>query len=62
MMGAVSYIRKYAPEAAIYLTEPKGRNPITTRERVMYELPGLTIFNSLSVTELDTVARKILYA
>lgn len=59
MMGSIAYLRKYAPDIPIFLTDPKGRNPVTTRERVAHELPGFTIFNSLDPVEVQTIARQI---
>lgn len=60
MMGSIAYLHKYAPYIPIFLTDPKGRNPATTRERVVHELPGFTIFNSLNPAEVQTVARQII--
>ncbi|HEX5797259.1 MAG TPA: hypothetical protein VFX86_02620 [Candidatus Saccharimonadales bacterium] len=60
MMGAIDYLRKHAPELPIYLTEPKGRNPTTTRERVANELPGFTLFNSLDRSAVSAVAKEII--
>ncbi len=59
MMGSVTYLHKYAPAMPIFLTDPKGRNPVTTRERVSHELPGFIIFNSLNPAEVQTVVRQI---
>lgn len=60
MMGSITYLRKYAPGMRIFLTDPKGRNPVTTRERVVHELPEFTMFNSLNPVEVQTVARQII--
>lgn len=60
MMGSVAYLRKYAPNVPMFLTDPKGRNPVTTRERVVHELPGIPIFNSLNPPEVQNVAKQIL--
>lgn len=60
MMGSITYLHKYVPDIPIFLTDPKGRNPVTTRERIAHELPGFTIFNSLNPVEVQTVARQIL--
>ncbi len=62
MMGAVAYLRHYAPATPIFLTDPKDRNPVSTRERVRHELPGLPIFNSLNPTEVQGIARQIIQA
>lgn len=59
MMGSITYLRKYAPNLPIFLTDPKGRNPLTTRERVSHELPGFTIFNSLNLSEVQIVAKQL---
>lgn len=60
MMGTVPYIRKYAPDLPIFLADPKGRNAVTTRERIRHELPGFPIFNSLDQKEVQGIARQIL--
>jgi len=60
MMGSITYLKKYAPDMTIFLTDPKGRNSVTTRERVAHELPGFIIFNSLNPAEIQTVTRHIL--
>ncbi len=60
MIGTVSYLQQYAPDLPIFLTDPKGRNAVTTRERVKHELPGLPIFNSLNPIEVQDIAKQIL--
>ncbi|MBI2597462.1 hypothetical protein HYW41_04860 [Candidatus Daviesbacteria bacterium] len=60
MMGSIAYLRKYATDIPMFLTDPKGRNPVTTRERVRHELPGIPIFNSLNPLEVRDVAKQIL--
>lgn len=58
MKGTVDYLRKFT-DAPLFLTDPKGRNPVSTRERVRHELPGIPIFNSLNPAEVGNVARQI---
>lgn len=60
MMGSIAYLRKYAPNMPIFLTDPKGRNPVTTRERVRHELPGIPIFNSIDASEVQGITKQIL--
>lgn len=59
MMGTIEYIRKFAPNLDILLTQPKGRNPVTTRERVQALLPGLPLFDSLNSSEVSKIAQLI---
>lgn len=59
MMGTVDYLRKYTM-APIFLTDPKDRNFVTTRERVRQELPGMPIFNSLRPDEVQEITREII--
>ncbi|MBI5123618.1 hypothetical protein HZA75_07205 [Candidatus Roizmanbacteria bacterium] len=58
MMGTVSYLRQFT-NAPLYLTDPKDRNPVSTRERVQHELPGIQIFNSLNPAEIYAIATQI---
>lgn len=60
MMGTVTYLQRYASNIPIYLADPKGRNPITTRERVAHELPGLTCFNSLDPPEVTSIVKQLM--
>lgn len=60
MMGAVSYLEQYAPNTQLFLTDPKDRNPVSTRERVRHELPGIPIFNSLNPEEVKSIVKQIL--
>lgn len=60
MMGTVSYLRQFAPDTSIFLTDPKDRNSYTTRERVKSVLPGIPIFNSLNTTEVTGIIGQIL--
>lgn len=59
MMGAVSYIRPSIPHVPFFLTEPKGRNSYTTRERIKRVLPGLSMFDSLNQQEVRNIVRHI---
>lgn len=61
MMGAISYLRQYAPTTQVFLTDPIGRNPVSTRDRVRHELPGISIFNSLNPVEVSSIAQQILH-
>jgi hypothetical protein len=60
MIGAVSYIRALQEHIPIYLVDPKGRNPVTTRERVAHELPDFSIFNAFNNKEVNTVTQQIM--
>lgn len=60
MMGTISYIRSINTKIPIYLVDPKNRNPVTTRDRVIHELPGFVIFNSLNEKEVKTITKKIM--
>lgn len=60
MMGAITYLQQYTKDIPIYLTYPKNRNPVTTRERVRQQLPKLTIFDSLNPIETLSIAKEML--
>lgn len=60
MIGSIAYLRRYASNMPLFLTDPKGRNPVTTRERVAHELPGIPIFDSLNASEVQDIAKQIL--
>ena len=59
MMGPIDYLHKFAPDLAIVLAQPKGRNPTTTRERVQSLLPGLALFDSMNPAEVSNVVQLI---
>ena len=59
MMGAVTYLKQYVEEIPIYLTDPKGRNPVTTRARVAHELPNYTCFGPLNSTDVNVLAHQL---
>ena len=59
MMGTIDYLHKFAPDLAIVLAQPKGRNPTTTRERVQSLLPGLALFDSMNPAEVSNVVQLI---
>ncbi len=59
MMGAVDYLRR-CTTAPIFLVDPKDRNSVTTRERIKQVLPGMPIFNSLRIQEVQKIAQEIL--
>ncbi|MBI4130187.1 hypothetical protein HY468_02635 [Candidatus Roizmanbacteria bacterium] len=58
IMGTVSYLRQFT-DSPLFLTDPKGRNPVSTRDRVRQELPGIPSFNSLDPSEVHAVAKQI---
>lgn len=58
MMGAFMYLRQHTG-VPIFLTDPKDRNPVTTRERVAREL-GLPIFNSLNPQEVEETTQELI--
>lgn len=60
MMGTINYLKQFAPSTPIFLTDPKDRNSMATRDRVKYELPGIPMFNSLNPAEVQEVAKQIL--
>lgn len=60
MMGAIDYLHQYTGNIPIFLTDPKDRNPVTTRERVRHQLPGVVIFNSLNEYEVKDIVRAIM--
>ncbi len=60
MMGAVSYLRRYAPTIPIFLADPKDRNFVATRERVRQELPGMPMFNTMRFEEVQGIAKEII--
>ncbi len=60
MMGAITYLDQHARKIPIYLTDPKGRNKTTTRERVAHELPTFKIFDSFDSAEVLTVAKEMM--
>lgn len=60
MLGTISYLRQFAPDTPIFLTDPKDRNPHETRERVKSVLPHLPIFNSLNPKEVSDIIEQIL--
>ena len=59
MMGSVDYLRRYTT-APMFLVDPKDRNTVTTRERIKQVLPGMPIFNSLQIKEVQKIAQEIL--
>ncbi len=59
MMGTVSYLRQFT-DAPLFLTDPKGRNPLSTRERVRQELQSIPIFNPLDRAEVSLAAQQIM--
>lgn len=60
MMGTINYLKQFAPSTPIFLTDPKDRNFMATRDRVRHELPGIPMFNSLNSSEVQDVAKQIL--
>lgn len=59
MMGTVAYLRQYAPDMPLFVTDPKDRNPVSTRERVRHELGNIPIFNSLNSSEVSGISQQI---
>lgn len=58
MMGAYMYLRQYT-DVPVFLTDPKDRNPVTTRQRVAKEV-GLPIFNSLNPKEVEETVSELI--
>ncbi len=61
MIGTVDYLRRCATTTPIFLTDPKDRNPVTTRERINQVLPGLPVFNSLRFDDVQQITKEILH-
>lgn len=58
MIGTVDYLRRFT-NAPLFLTDPKDRNPVSTRERVRQELPEIPIFNPLNAIEVANITSQI---
>jgi hypothetical protein len=58
-MGTLQYLQRFNISENIFITDPKGRNTFSSRQRMRAELPGIPLFNSLDPVEVGNVQRQI---